>query len=199
MAQAQIAPAADRNRAPILAVLTRVLPKNGVVLEIASGTGQHVVHFARGLPNLTWQPSDPDPEKRASISAWLEKEPPANIRDPLEIDVRVEPWPVDAADAVLCINMVHIAPWAATLHLMAGASRLLARGGVLFLYGPFRRSGRHTAPGNEAFDAMLRAENPEWGVRDLETVEEVAQRHGFVLEEIVEMPTNNLSLVFRRS
>jgi SAM-dependent methyltransferase len=198
MARAQIAPAADRNKAPILAVLTRVLPKTGLVLEIASGTGQHVVHFARGLPNLTWQPSDPDPEKRASISAWLEKEPSANIRDPLEIDVRVEPWPVDAADAVLCINMVHIAPWAATLHLMAGASRLLAKGGVLFLYGPFRRSGRHTAPGNEAFDAMLRAENPEWGVRDLETVEEVAQRHGFVLEEIVEMPTNNLSLVFRR-
>ena len=191
------APAAERNKAPILAVLERVLPDRGLVLEIASGTGQHVAHFARALPRLTWQPSDPDPEMRASIEAWIAETKLPNIRAPLDIDVRSEAWPIDHADAVLCINMTHIAPWAATTHLMERVSRLLGRKGVLVLYGPYRRAGQHTAPSNEAFDQQLRARDPDWGVRDLEAVAEVARSRGLALEEVVEMPANNLTVVFR--
>ena len=192
------APAADRNKEPILAVLRRVLPESGLVVEIASGTGQHVVHFARALPGLEWQPSDPDPEARSSIAAWIAHERLPNVRPPLVLDVGSEPWPVDRADAVVCINMIHISPWAATLNLMTGAARLLPIDGVLFLYGPFRRSERETAPSNEAFDAQLRRQNPEWGLRDLEAVASAAERTGFDLIEIAEMPANNLSVVFRR-
>src|SRR5918993_2998870 len=154
------APAAERNKEPILAVLRRVLPERGLVLEIASGTGQHVIHFAGELPHLTWQPSDPDPELRSSIRAWIAQTGLSNVRAPLELDVCRQPWPVDAADAVVCINMIHIAPWAATTALMAGAARLLPTTGVLVLYGPGRREGRHTAPSNEAFDRQLQASNP---------------------------------------
>jgi SAM-dependent methyltransferase len=193
------APAAERNKGPILAVLERVLPKRGRVVEVASGTGQHVVHFARQLPRLTWQPSDPDPAMRISIAAWSAAAGLPNLRPPLDIDVRSADWVVGPADAVVCINMVHIAPWAATLHLMAGASRLLSPRGILFLYGPYRRCGRHTAPSNEDFDAQLRRSDPEWGVRDLEDVVEVAERNGFALEDVVAMPANNFSVVFRRS
>ena len=197
MGERQNAPAADRNKEPILAVLRQVLPGSGVVLEIASGTGQHVVHFARALPRLQWQPSDPEPEARASIAAWMAHESLPNIQPPLDLDVRSETWPIQRADAVVCINMVHISPWAATSGLMAAAARLLPAGGPLIVYGPFRRLDRETASSNEAFDAQLRSRNPEWGVRDLEAVVSKAEEHGLRLIEIVEMPANNLTVVFR--
>ena len=192
------APAAERNKDPILAVLWRVLPGTGLVLEIASGTGQHVVHFAQALSTLTWQPSDPDPEMRASIAAWIAETGLTNVRQPLAIEVREEVWPVERADAILAINMVHISPWKATLGLMRGAGLLLPPGGVMVLYGPYKQQGRHTAPSNEAFDAHLRASNVEWGVRHLEAVEDVARLQGLGLEEVIEMPANNLTVVFRR-
>ena len=191
-------PSAERNRDPILAVLARVLPQTGFVLEIGSGTGQHVVHFAAALPRLTWQPSDPDVEFRESVRSWLAREKLANVRAPVELDVRRLPWPVARADAVLSINMIHVAPWAATGALVAGANELLPEDGVLFLYGPYRRFGRHTAPCNEAFDAALRASDPEWGLRDLEAVVELAGAAGLDLADVVAMPANNLSVVFRK-
>ena len=191
------APAAERNKEPIRAVLKRVLPARGLVLEIASGTGQHVAHFADAMPHLTWQPSDPDPELRASIRAWIAQTGVSNVRAPLDLDVCRQPWPIAAANAVVCINMIHIAPWSATAALMAGAARLLSATGVLVLYGPYRREGRHTASSNEAFDRQLRSSNPDWGVRDLEAVTEVAVSHGLALREVVAMPANNLSVVFR--
>jgi SAM-dependent methyltransferase len=155
------APAAERNKAPILAVLRRVLPDTGLVLEIASGTGQHIVHFGAALPKLAWQPSDPDPEMRASIAAWIAETGLPNVRLPLAIDVRDEQWPVEQADAVVSINIVHIYPWTATLGLIRGAGRLLPARGALILYGPYKRRGSQTAPSNEAFDAQLRFSNAE--------------------------------------
>ncbi len=194
----QSAPAAERNKDPILAVLARVLPRSGLVVEIASGTGQHVVHFARALPGLTWQPSDPDPQMRRSIAGWLEETGLPNVRPPLDLDVCRPDWPIDHADAVVCINMIHISPWQATEHLLAGCGRILRPGGILYLYGPYRRFGRHTAPSNEAFDASLRQRDPQWGVRDLEVVVDAASGYGMDLSEVVEMPANNLSVVFVR-
>ncbi|HUE45404.1 MAG TPA: DUF938 domain-containing protein [Aestuariivirgaceae bacterium] len=194
----QSAPAAERNKEPILAVLRRVLPQSGLVLEIASGTGQHVVHFARTLPGLTWQPSEPDPQMRPSIAAWLAETGLPNVLPPLDLDVARPDWPIDRADAVLCINMIHISPWQATEQLLAGCGRILPPGGVLYLYGPYRRGGRHTAPSNEAFDASLRRRDPRWGVRDLETVVDAASGHGMDLSEVFDMPANNLSVVFVR-
>ena len=198
MMEPRSAPAAERNKDPILGVLRRILPETGLVLELASGTGQHVIHFARALPKLTWQPSDPDPEMRASIAAWIEQTALRNVRPPLALDVREDEWPVEHADAVLCINMVHISPWGATLGLMRGAGRLLRPGGVLALYGPYKRCGGHIAPSNEVFDQQLRGANPEWGVRDLEAAEDAARLQGLTLEEVAEMPANNLTIVFRR-
>jgi len=191
-------PSAERNKGPILDVLARVLPRRGLVLEIASGTGQHVMHFAKALPDLTWQPSDPDAELRESIALRVREEQRANVKSPIDLDVTKLPWPLRAADAVLAINMIHIAPWSATLALFQGAEALLSREDVLFLYGPYRRFGRHISEGNAQFDLDLRAQNPEWGVRDLEAVSDVAAGSGFALAEIVEMPANNLSLVFNR-
>jgi SAM-dependent methyltransferase len=193
------APAAERNKGPILAVLERVLPGSGVVLEVASGTGQHVVHFARALPALTWQPSDVDPSSLASIGAWIVQEQLPNLKQPVELDVCRSPWPVAHADAIVCINMTHIAPWAAARALIAGAARILPAGGVLFLYGPYRRYGADTAPSNRSFDEQLRAQNPAWGVRDMEDVERLAADAGLGLEEVLAMPANNFSLVFRKS
>jgi len=193
-----VAPAAERNQGPILEVLQRVLPPRGLVLEIGSGTGQHVVHFAKALSQLSWQPSDPDAENRQSIALWSRVEELGNVKPPLALDVRVRPWPIDAADAIVCINVVHVSPWAATLALFDGVREVLPREGVLFLYGPYRRGGRHTAPSNEKFDADLRAHNPEWGLRDIGELAEVADRAGFALAEIVDMPANNFSLVFRK-
>jgi len=192
------APAAERNKGPILAVLARVLPVSGLAVEIASGTGQHVVHFAKALPRWTWQPTEIGPEARRSIAAWLKETGLSNLLPPLALDVCEPHWPVERADAVLCINMIHISPWRATECLMTGCERLLRPGGILFLYGPYRRFGRHTAPSNEAFDASLRERDPEWGMRDLEAVMETADGHGLGLSEVVEMPANNLSVVFTR-
>jgi len=191
-------PSAERNKGPILDVLARVLPRRGVVLEIASGTGQHVMHFAKALPDLTWQPSDPDAELRESIALRVREERPANVKGPIEIDVAKLPWPLEAADAVLAINLIHVAPWSATQALFQGAKALLSTGHVLFLYGPYRRFGHHTSESNAQFDLDLRAQDPEWGLRDMEAVSDVAAGAGFVLAETVEMPANNFSLVFKR-
>jgi len=193
------APAAERNREAILDVLRRVLPARGAVLEIASGTGQHVAHFAAALPDLTWQPSDRDDGDFESIVAWTEHAAVSNVRPPLLLDVTAEAWPVATVDAVCNANMIHISPWHTCLGLMRGAGLHLARDGVLVLYGPYRIAGAHTAPSNAAFDADLRARDPSWGVRDLEAVAEVAAAHGLDLAEHVTMPANNLTLVFRRA
>ncbi|MBP0494597.1 DUF938 domain-containing protein [Pararoseomonas indoligenes] len=189
------APAAARNRDPILAVLRAVLPPRGVVLEVASGTGEHALHFAQAFPDLVFQPSDPDAGARASIDAWTAGQ--GNVRPALALDAAGE-WPVIAADAVLCINMIHIAPWSATPGLMRGAAACLRAGSPLVLYGPYRRNGGHTAPSNAEFDADLRRRNREWGVRDLEAVAAEAAARGFGAPEVREMPANNLLLVFRR-
>jgi SAM-dependent methyltransferase len=192
--------AAERNKGPILDVLARVLHRRGVVLEIASGTGQHVIHFAKALPELTWQPSDPDAELRESIALRVRAEQLANVNPPIDLDVSRLPWPMQTAvDAVVCINMIHVAPWSATLTLFEGAKALLATQHVLLLYGAYRRFGGHTSESDAQFDSDLRAHNPEWGLRDLEAVSEVGTRAGFALAEIVEMPANNLSLVFKRT
>ncbi len=192
------APATERNRDAILAVLTRVLPATGTVLEIASGSGQHAVHFAAGLPGLTWQPSDPDPEALASIAAWAAEAGLSNLRPPVQLDAAAEVWPALAVDAIVCINMIHIAPWSAALGLIAGAERSLPVGGVLYLYGPYRFDGELTAPSNQAFDESLRARDPAWGVRDLRDIEAAARSRSLELGETVAMPANNHSLVFRR-
>jgi SAM-dependent methyltransferase len=189
------APAARRNQVPILDVLSRVLPGEGLVLEVASGTGEHGVWFAHQLRPLIWQPSDPDPAMRRSIAAHGSAGP-ATLRPPLDLDVTAWPWPIDRAEAVVAINLIHIAPWEVSQALIAGAVRILPPGGVLFLYGPFRRDGAHTAPSNASFDASLRAQNPDWGVRDLEAVTKLASDAGFAASEPVQMPANNLSLVF---
>ena len=193
------APAATRNRQPIHEVLRSQLPDRGLILEIASGSGEHVVFLAeRSAPELVFQPSDPDAAARASIDAWARKSQLTNVRPAIELDATSAVWPIGHADAVLCINMIHIAPWEATLGLMAGAARILPADGMLYLYGPFRRDGANTAPSNAAFDMDLRNRNPAWGVRDLETVANVADACGFAPPLVQNMPTNNLSVIFRR-
>jgi uncharacterized protein DUF938 len=193
-----VSPSAERNRAPISQVLSQVLPEQGVVLEISSGTGQHVVHFARAMPKLVWQPSERDAACLRSIVAWLAAENLPNVRPPLHLDVGASPWPIASAAALVCINMIHIAPWSATESLLRGGEALLSGGGVLCLYGPFRRQGRHTAPSNEAFDTQLRGRNQDWGVRDLDEVARLADKAGFDLLPTHEMPSNNLTVVFRK-
>src|SRR5687768_4652704 len=187
----QHAPAAARNREPIREVLARHLPASGVVLEIASGTGEHAVHMARAFPGITWQPSDIDDRALASIAAWQAEAALPNLRAPVRFDVAGE-WP--AADAVVCINMIHIAPWEASLALFAGAARVLPPGGLLFTYGPYRFDGR-TAPSNDEFDQSLRGRDPRWGVRDVRDLQAIAT--GFTLAEVIAMPANNHSLVWR--
>jgi hypothetical protein len=195
----RFAPAAQRNREPIRGVLQQVLPPSGLVLEIASGSGEHAVYFAAAFPSLTWQPSDPDRLDRASIAAWTASAAVANVLPPLALDATAERWPIERADAVVNINMIHIAPWAACVGLFRGASALLAPAAPLVLYGPFRRGGRHTARSNEDFDRSLQAQDSAWGVRDLDEVAAVAAAHGFDAPTIFEMPSNNLSVVFRRA
>ena len=192
------APAALRNRDRILDVLRAHLPARGLVLEIASGSGQHCIRFGEGLPHHVIQPSDPNPEARASINAWIAASGATNVCPALALDTAENVWPIEAADAILCINMIHIAPWSAAQGLFAGGARLLPPGGPLYLYGPFKRDRRHTAPSNEAFDASLKRENPDWGVRDLEAVAALAASSGFESPTIIEMPANNLSLIFRK-
>ncbi len=191
-------PASQRNRQPILEVLARVLPGSGLVLEIASGGGEHALWFAQHLRPLAWQPSDPDPACRRSIAARAAGVHCPTLKPPLDLDVTAAIWPIERADAMVCINMVHIAPWAATVALIAGAARILPPGGVLYLYGPYKRGGRHTAASNADFDADLRARNADWGLRDLEAVTKLALTAGLEPLEVIEMPANNLSLVFRR-
>jgi SAM-dependent methyltransferase len=195
----RIAPHVARNAAPIIEVLGEVLPATGLVLEVASGSGEHAVHFARAFPELRFQPSDPDPAALRSIDAWRLAEGPENLLQPIQLDAAADPWPVPLADAILCINMVHISPWAATEGLMRSAGRLLAPGAPLYLYGPYRQDGVETAPSNEAFDLSLKSRNPEWGLRHLEDMVAEAGRHVLVLERVVPMPANNLSVVFRKA
>ncbi len=193
------APATQRNRAPILDILARALPRDGSVLEIASGSGEHGAWFVPHLPAVTWQPSDPDPECRRSIAARVAELASPRFLPPLDLDVTAPRWPIERAEALVCINMVHIAPWAAAVALIAGAARILPPGGILYLYGPFMRGGRHTAASNADFDVSLRARNPDWGLRDVEAVTERAEGAGLEALEVIEMPANNLSLLFRRS
>lgn len=194
----QHAPATERNREPILAVLREELPETGLVLEVASGTGEHAVHFARALPDLQWQPSDPSPEALASIAAWRESEGSANLLAPMTLDAASEHWPLDSADAIVCINMIHISPWQATEGLMRAAGRLLPPGAPMILYGPYRRVGHPLEPSNAAFDESLKARDPRWGLRLLEEVADCAAASGLALSRVVEMPANNLTVIFRK-
>ncbi len=191
----RFAPAAARNRDALLEALRGILPPRGLVLEVAAGTGEHAVHMAAALPGLEWQPSDPSDEARASIDAWAAGQ--ANIRQALTLDASAWPWPIARADAVLCVNMIHIAPWAAGLGLLRGAAALLPAGAPLVLYGPFIQAGVETAASNLDFDASLKARNSEWGLRRLEDVAEAAT--GFQLERVIAMPANNLTVAFRRN
>jgi SAM-dependent methyltransferase len=207
----QYAPATDRNRDPILSVLQDVLPPDGTVLEISSGTGQHAIFFAPRLAPRRWLPSDISPLALDSIAAWQTDYPCETLYPPIQLDVCQAVWPVEPScppaladfdttsiQAIVSINMVHISPWDATLGLLAGARRLLPIGGVLYLYGPYKRNGQHTAPSNAAFDVSLRSQNPQWGIRNLEDVIEVAIAHQLTLMNVIEMPANNLSVVFQR-
>jgi hypothetical protein len=194
----QYAPATVRNRDFILDVLRDVLPKAGVILEIASGSGEHVVHFAKNLPSLVFQPSDPDADARLSVAAWVKATGVSNVRAPVALDVSEPVWPIAAADGIICINMIHISPWEATLGLMRRGAAILPPGSPLYLYGPYLREGIATAPSNQAFDRSLRDRNPNWGLRELEVVAATAQSARFSAPVITEMPANNLSVVFRR-
>jgi hypothetical protein len=197
----RFAPATARNREPILAVLERVLPAQGLVLEIASGTGEHAVAFAARWPALTFQPSDPDLEARESIEAWRRYAALPNLRPPLALDVHQRPWTLPRAaepDAILCVNMIHIAPWSACLALLEGAGENLRPGAPLIVYGPFREAGHPAAPSNAAFDRSLRERDPRFGLRALEAVRDEAVARGLRLDEVVVMPANNRTLVFRR-
>lgn len=191
------APATLRNRDAIADVLRGALPRRGTVLEVASGSGEHAVHFARAFPALDWQPSDPDPAALRSIAAYADDADLMNVAPPVMIDASADDWPLDRADAVLCINMVHISPWEATLGLLRGAAKLLPPDGLLYLYGPYIQQGVETAASNLAFDQSLKSRNPVWGLRDVADLEAAAEERGFRLEAIVPMPANNLSLIFR--
>lgn len=210
----QFAPATQRNREPILKILQQVLPPTGTVLEVSSGTGEHAVFFAPRLSPRLWVPSDLSPVARASIAAWRDHTPAENLYPPIALDVRDSVWAIEQPElpeplhtldlqqhpvrAIVNINMIHISPWSACLGLMAGAGRILPPGGLLYLYGPFKQGGVHTAPSNEAFDVSLRSQNAEWGVRDLEQVIAAAAAQALSLIEVYTMPANNLSVVFQR-
>lgn len=191
--------AALRNRDPIVDVLRQVLPATGRVLELASGTGEHAIHFAQALPDLNWQPSDPSPEARQSIAAWCNAKGLRNVGAAIDLDAAQDPWPAVPFAAIVCINMIHISPWQATIGLMRGAGSVLSPGAVLYLYGPYRRGDRPLESGNAAFDEDLRARNPAWGLRELDTVIACAADHGLVFERAIDMPANNLSVIFRKA
>lgn len=193
------APATLRNREAILAVLRDVVPRSGLLLEIASGSGEHAAFMAPQLAPLQWQPSDYDADALPSIDAHARDSGAANIRPALRLDVTARPWPLAECDALLCCNMIHIAPWAAAEGLFAGAAAIMLSGAPLILYGPFRRDGAHTAPSNADFDTGLKQRDPRWGVRCLDTeVTPLAQAQGFTRDRIVEMPANNLTVIFRK-
>jgi len=191
-------PHVARNREAILQVLRRVLPPQGLVLEVASGGGEHAAYFAERLRSLIWQPSDLDPRSLASIAAHRTAADAPNLLAPVCLDATSEQWPVESADALVCINMIHISPWVVSEGLMAGARRVLRMGGVIYLYGPYKIDGRHTAQSNKEFDAWLRTQNAQWGVRDFADMADLAARNDFVLIETVPMPANNLSIIFKR-
>ncbi|MDG6078731.1 DUF938 domain-containing protein [Erythrobacter litoralis] len=193
------APAAARNAEPISEVLAHELPQSGLVLEIASGTGEHAVFMARGFPHLDWQPSDRDADGLASIEAWREDAGPANLLPPIAIDASAPTWPIDHCDAILCINMVHISPWSATEGLLRGAGRLLANDRPLILYGPYIEQDVETAPSNLAFDASLKARDSAWGLREVSAMDRLARANGFRRSARYEMPANNIMLIYRRS
>lgn len=193
----QVAPAAERNRGPIERVLKGRLPEQGVLLEIASGTGIHAVHFAKVFPGMTIQPTDYNPEALASIQVWAD-EGPSNLLSPLRLDVCADAWPVEQADAVFCANMIHIAPWEASVGLFRGASRVLSSGKSMFTYGPYLRDGKPTTKSNADFDRSLRLRNSSWGIRDLAAIEAEAEKVGLSRTEIHEMPANNFLLRFVR-
>ncbi len=197
-ADARSAPHVARNAEPIIEVLRGFLPERGLVLEVASGTGEHALRFAGAFPKLLWQPSDPEPAALRSIEAWRAEAGLFNLLPAVALDARAAEWSVAAADALVCINMIHISPWSATAGLMRGAGRLLAPGAPLYLYGPYRQAGVETVPSNEAFDESLKARDPEWGLRDVAAVAGEAERNGFALEAVVPMPANNLSVMFRK-
>ena len=199
MTAKQHAPATLRNREPILAVLREELPDRGRVLEIAAGTGEHAVFFAGAFPQIEWVPSDPSQTAIESIAAWREDYPGDNLAAPVMLDAAARDWPVDTADAVLCVNMIHISPWEASLGLFAGAARLLAKGAPLVLYGPYFEEGVEPAASNLDFDASLKARDPRWGIRQLREIDALAARSGFARTARHEMPANNLTLVYRRS
>ena len=192
------APATERNREPIAAVLRDVLPASGLVLEVASGTGEHAASFASLFPHLDWQPSDADPHAIDSIEAWAADVGAANLLSPVLLDAASEQWPVARADAILCVNMVHISPWDSTLGLLRGAGRLLSAGAPLILYGPYRRAGIPTAPSNEAFDASLKSRDPQWGLREMEEVRAEAEANALRFDRLFEMPANNVTAVYRK-
>lgn len=194
-------PAAGRNRDPVLEVLRELLPAQGSVLEIGSGTGEHVVHFARHLPGLRWQPSEFDETSRRSVRAWIAHEALPNIAPPIAIDASTTDWGVEDQrfDAIVSMNMIHIAPWGAAVGLFTGAGRLLKPGGILFLYGAFKQGGVHNAPSNEEFDRSLRSRDPAWGVRDLDDLTALASANGLRFARRVPMPANNQSLIFEKT
>lgn len=197
-AEKRHAPATVRNRDVIADLLAELLPKSGTILEVASGTGEHIVHFAHRFPQLVWQPSDYSDASLPSITAWVAEAGVTNVRPAVQLDASSPDWPVPQADAILCINMIHIAPWAATMGLMAGAGRLLQVGAPLYLYGPYLRDEVDTAPSNLAFDQSLKERDPDWGLRDLSAVTVLAAGHGLHLDRVIEMPANNLSVLFRK-
>jgi len=192
------APAAQRNRDLIADVLAETIRPDGLILELASGSGEHCLRFAERFPNAVLQPSDPSPRARASIDAWAQSSGLPNIRPALDLDTSLAAWPLESADAMICINMIHIAPWEATLGLFKGAAQYLTAKGVLVTYGPYMRDGAHTSDGNRSFDADLRAENPRWGIRSIEALTEVAQDNGLGTSDIVAMPSNNFCLIFKK-
>jgi SAM-dependent methyltransferase len=194
----QFAPATQRNREPILAVLREVLPDTGLVLEVASGSGEHAAHFAGAFPELVFQPSDPDPAALASIDAWASESGLPNLKPAIRLDATARDWPLSRADAILCVNMIHISPWAATEGLIRHAAELLPASAPLYLYGPYRQSGVPLAPSNAVFDDSLRRRNPKWGLRELDAVAALATAAGFDGPQVMPMPANNLSVVFRR-
>ena len=194
----EVWPAPERNKEPILAVLRRVFPAKGHVLEISSGTGQHAEHFARNESQWQIQPSDMDPDNLASIRAWVNESTLPNLHPPHVIDVRDDTWDAPMVDAVFCANMIHIAAWECALGLLAGVGRHLTEGGVFALYGPFQIDGKHTAPSNEAFHGRLQSRDPSWGVRNLDDIIAVAQSHDLQYVEHVAMPANNFTVVFRK-
>lgn len=193
------APATLRNRDAIVAVLQTILPASGTVLEIASGTGEHIIYFGRQFPQLQFMPSDPDPVNLQSIAAWTARERVTNILPPLGLDAMGKNWDVDPVAAVLCINMIHIAPWEASIGLFEKAAAQLESGAPLYLYGPYFRDDVETAQGNLDFERSLKSRNLQWGIRDVADIDSLAARTGFTRESLVEMPANNISLIYRKS